>query len=62
VKEKIIELKLGYAQAQSDKIELMRDIATYEQNACLNMSFEERMSQMLNIVEQSRDAIMNLSE
>lgn len=36
-KKSLKESKLSYVQIQSDKLELMRDLATYEANACDNL-------------------------
>jgi hypothetical protein len=60
VNDKLFELKLSYAQAQSDKIELMRDIATYEFNFCEGLSFKDQMTQMRDYIADYRDQIKSL--
>ena len=60
IPQKLLELKLIYAQAQSDKIELMRDIATYEFNLCEGLSFKEQMTQMRDYIADYRDQIKSL--
>lgn len=39
-------MKLDFAQAQSDKIELMRDLATYQSEVCMAINVESKMSIM----------------
>lgn len=46
LRDHITEMKLDFAQAQSDKIELMRDLATYQSEVCQAISIEQKMSAM----------------
>ena len=42
-------MKLEFAQAQSDKIESMRDLATYQSEVCKAINVESKMSMMRKI-------------
>ncbi|CDW87237.1 UNKNOWN [Stylonychia lemnae] len=53
--KKIDKLKQKTAQAQSDKLELMRDIATYESNLCEDLNLRSMFKMM-------RDKVMKCKE
>jgi len=42
------------AQAESDKIEIMRDIATYEVNMCDSIGIEDTFNSWLSLLEKTR--------
>jgi hypothetical protein len=50
--------KLG--QAESDKIELMRDLATYHSNACDFIDLQQNFSAMLRLVKNTSQTIQKL--
>lgn len=50
--------KLG--QSESDKIELMRDLATYHSNACDEIELYQNFSAMLRLVKNTSHTIQKL--
>lgn len=57
VSKSIVELKKKAVQANSDKIELMRDLATYECNYQNSFSLRYRLSQTIDKVQESRQKL-----
>lgn len=62
LREQIVVLKQRAAQAQSDKIEIMRDIATYEDNAWGSeghINIQEKGAKMLQIVREAQKKLLD---
>lgn len=53
LRENIDYMKLDYAQAQSDKIELMRDLATYQSQVCDHIDIATKMSTLKDIAKKT---------
>ena len=53
LRENIHYMKLDYAQAQSDKIELMRDLATYQSQVCDHIDIATKMSTLKDIAKKT---------
>lgn len=52
--KKLINLTVKKAQAESDKIELMRDHATYEASACTSLGLNSTYTDLLAMVKVAR--------
>jgi hypothetical protein len=57
----IKKFQLKKAQAESDKIEIMRDIATYEANACDSLDVKGIFTAMHNLVKQTKFKVNSLN-
>ena len=53
LRENIDYMKLDYAQAQSDKIELMRDLATYQSQVCDHIDIATKMSTVKDLAKKT---------
>ncbi len=53
LRENIHYMKLDYAQAQSDKIELMRDLATYQSQVCDHIDIATKMSTLKDLAKKT---------
>jgi len=60
LKKKLVIEKQKYAQAESDKIELMRDLATFHSNACENIELYQNFGSMLKLVRNTSSKIQTL--
>jgi hypothetical protein len=59
--KEIKRVRIKKAQAESDKIEIMRDIATYEANACDALDVRGIFESMQRLVKQTKNKIQTLS-
>lgn len=57
----IKKFQLKKAQAESDKMEVMRDIATYEANACDAVDVRGIFTAMQNLVKQTKFKVNSLN-
>ena len=55
--KKTNKYKIKAAQAQSDKLELMRDIATYENNMSVELSLRQRLLQMHQSIKEIKSIL-----
>lgn len=58
--KKVVIDKQKLGQAESDKIELMRDLATYHSNACEDIDLHQNFSAMLKLVKNTSHTIHKL--
>jgi hypothetical protein len=59
---KLAALTMKKAQAESDKVEVMRDNATYESNMCEGLEIKDIFSEMKRLVEMTRKRVDQLSD